>query len=88
MDKCRASAKHDKLQIQLIAQSGVVVQCELAKTWCTLADAYKFFEMIVFEISQIFKNTEEELDKSFGTVKQATNSRENAMSKLRAIYNK
>lgn len=88
MDKCMASAKHDKLQIQLIAQSGVVVQCEVAKTWCTMDDAYKFFKMKVFEISQIFKNTEEELDKSFETVKQVTNSREEAMSKLRAIFNK
>ena len=88
MDKCRASAKHDKLQIQLIAQSGVVVRCELAKTWCTLDDAYKFFEMKVFEISQIFTNTEEEINKSFETVKQASTSREDVMSKLRAIYNK
>lgn len=88
MDKCMASAKHDKLQIQLIAQSGVVVQCEVAKTWCTMDDAYKFFKMKVFEISQIFKNTEEELDKSFETVRQVTNSREEAMSKLRAIFNK
>lgn len=86
MDKCRALGKHDELQIQLIAQSGIVVQCEVAKTWCTLDDAYKIFRMKVFEISQIFKETEEELDESFKIVKQATFSREDAMSKLRAIY--
>lgn len=88
MDKCRASAKHDKLQIQLITQSGVVIQCEVAKTWCTMDDAYKFFKMKIFEISQIFNDTEEQLEQSFETIKAVTSSRENAMSKLRAIYNK
>ena len=88
MDKCRAAAKHDKLQIQLIAQSGVVVQCEVAKTWCTLDDAYKFFQMKVFEIAQIFKETDIELEKSLQNIKQASISREDAMSKLRAAFNK
>ena len=88
MDKCRASAKHDKLQIQLITQSGVVVQCEVADTWCTMDDAYKFFKMKVLETAQMFKETESELNKSFETVKQATASREDAMSKLRTLYNK
>lgn len=88
MDKCRTSAKHDKLQIQLITQSGVVIQCEVAKTWCTMDDAYKFFKMKIFEISQIFNDTEEQLEQSFETIKAVTSSRENAMSKLRAIYNK
>lgn len=88
MDKCRASAKHDKLQIQLITQSGVVVQCEVADTWCTMDDAYKFFKMKVLETAQMFKKTESELNKSFETVKQATASREDAMSKLRTLYNK
>ena len=66
----------------------MVVQCEVAKTWCTMDDAYKFFKMKVFEISQIFKETEEQLDQSYATVKEATSSRENAMAKLRALYNK
>lgn len=87
LDKCRAAAKHDKLQIQLITQSGVVVQCEVAKTWCTMEDAYKFFKMKVFEICQIFQESGEELENSFVEVKQASVSRENAMSKLRSIYN-
>ena len=88
MDKCRASAKHDKLQIQLIAQSGVVVQCEVAQTWCTLDDAYKFFKMKVFEIAQIFKETEAELDNSLKNIEQAEKSRAAVMAKLRAAFNK
>ena len=51
-------------------------------------DAYKFFKMKIFEISQIFNDTEEQLEQSFETIKAVTSSRENAMSKLRAIYNK
>lgn len=88
MDKCRASAKHDKLQIQLIAQSGVVVQCEVAQTWCTLDDAYKLFKMKVLEIAEIFKEADEELDNSLQNVKQASSSREDAMAKLRKAFNK
>ncbi|MGP1457964.1 MAG: hypothetical protein ACTTKL_01450 [Treponema sp.] len=88
MDKCRGSGKHDKLQIQLIAQSGVVIQCEISKTWCTLDDAYNLFKRKVVETAQIFIETEQELNKSFEIVKQVTASREDAMSKLRAAFNR
>lgn len=88
MDKCRGVGKHNKLQIQLIAQSGVVIQCEISKTWYTLDDAYNLFKRKVIETAQIFVETEQELNKSFETVKQAAASREDAMSKLRAAFNR
>ena len=88
MDKCRGAGKHDKLQIQLIAQSGVVIQCEISKTWYTLDDAYNLFKRKVIETAQIFIETEQELNKSFETVKQVAASREDAMSKLRAAFNR
>ena len=87
IDKCHAKAKHDKLQIQLISQSGVVVQCQIARTWCTLDDAYKFLKIKVFETAQIFKETKEELDNSLQDIRAASNSREEAMAKLRAVFN-
>ena len=42
MDRFMLSGKKDKLQIQLVSTSGVVVQCQIAKGWCSLYDAYDF----------------------------------------------
>lgn len=44
MDKARNGAKNDKLQIQLVAQSGVVVQYKISQTWIVLDDAYYIFQ--------------------------------------------
>ena len=42
MDRFMLDGKKDRLQIQLISTSGVVVQCQIAKGWCSLHDAYDF----------------------------------------------
>ena len=42
MDRWFAAGKKDKLQIQLTATSGVVVQCRLAQGWFAIKDAYDF----------------------------------------------
>ena len=44
MDRLFAAGKKDKLQIQLIAANGVVVQCHLAQGWFAIKDAYDFLE--------------------------------------------
>jgi len=44
MDKCRAEGKKDKLRIQLISQSGLVVQYKIAQTYCVLDSAYAFLD--------------------------------------------
>lgn len=41
MDKIRSQGKIAGLQVQMMAQSGVVVQYSLAKTWLSLSDAYE-----------------------------------------------
>lgn len=40
MDKYRESSKKEKLQMELVNQSGVVVQYKLAQTWMSLDEAY------------------------------------------------
>ncbi len=42
MDRFMLSGKKDRLQIQLVTTSGVVVQCQVAKGWCSIHDAYDF----------------------------------------------
>lgn len=88
MDKARAKAKHDRLQIQLIAQSGVVVECQIAKTWCTLDEAYGFFKDMVFSTKEMFNQVEEKLETSFQAVKVESESRDDVMAQLRARFNK
>jgi hypothetical protein len=56
MDKCRAEGKKDKLRIQLIAQSGLVVQYKIAQTYCVLGDAYTFLgNRVEHEASRLAK---------------------------------
>lgn len=88
MDKCRNQAKHDKLQIQLVNQSGVVVHCQIAGTWCAMDDAYNFFKTKVVETAEMFNETEQRLEQSFQAVKAASASREDIMAQLRARFNK
>jgi hypothetical protein len=64
MDKCRNAGKKDKLQIQLVAQSGVVVQYKIAQTWCVMDDAYHFLGEKVIEGYEMAKAAKEEIDKS------------------------
>jgi hypothetical protein len=49
MDKCRENARREKLHIQLVHQSGVVVQYKLAQTWMFLDEAYQHLRHIVVD---------------------------------------
>jgi hypothetical protein len=64
MDKCRNAGKKDKLQIQLVAQSGVVVQYKIAQTWCVMDDAYYFLGKKVVEGYEMAKAAQKEIDQS------------------------
>lgn len=86
MDKSRAESKKDHLQVQLVTQSGVVVQCQTAKTWCTLEEAYKFFKQEINMGAEVIRNTKEDLTNSFAVVEEAAVKRKDAMAKLKALY--
>lgn len=49
MDKFHNQNKQEKLQFQLVNQSGVVVQYELAQTWLCLDDAYRTLDNIAVD---------------------------------------
>ena len=42
MDKFASAGKRDRVQMQLVTTSGVVVQCQVAKTWLAMGSAYDF----------------------------------------------
>lgn len=47
MDKWANDKKIAGLQIQMIAQSGIVVRCQVVKSWFSLLDAWRFLEFAI-----------------------------------------
>lgn len=87
MDKCRAEGKKDKLRIQLMTQSGVVVQYKIAQTYCVLADAYTFIgDHAEYEMTALAE-TMSKIQESGKTVDRAADKYEGTLRKLRERRN-
>jgi len=61
MDKFRSEGQKDKLRFQLIAQSGLVVQCKIAQTYCVLGDAYRFLDYRIEQEQERLNQTRDTL---------------------------
>jgi hypothetical protein len=85
MDKCRNAGKKDKLQIQLVAQSGVVVPYKIAQTWCVMGEAYYFLDEKVFEGAMMLKAAHDEIKASKAEADRNINDFHNAVEKLRQL---
>ena len=83
MDKCRAEAKKDKLRIQLVTQSGVVVQYKIAQTYCVLADAYTFIGNRAVKEKARLEKTYSIIQNSGKTVDDSSMEYENVLKKLK-----
>jgi len=64
MDKFRDQGKQERLQFQLVNQSGVVVQYELAQTWLCLHDAYRTLDNIAVEYVYMLREAKDVIDDS------------------------
>lgn len=87
MDKARASAKKDKLQIQLVAQSGVVVQYKISQTWIVMNDAYYCLHNNIAAGVQICIQTKQELDSINQKTTDAVDGLRQTVDKLRLMRN-
>jgi hypothetical protein len=83
MDKCRNAGKKDKLQIQLVAQSGVVVQYKIAQTWCVMGDAYHFLGEKAAEGYTMLKAANDEIEASTDEAKKSVNDFHNIVERLK-----
>jgi hypothetical protein len=83
MDKCRNAGKKDKLQIQLVAQSGVVVQYKIAQTWCVMGDAYHFLGEKVAEGATMLEAANDEIEASADEAEESVNDSHNTVEKLK-----
>jgi hypothetical protein len=64
MDKCRNAGKKDKLQIQLVTQSGVVVQYKIAQTWIVMGDGWNCLSSAAADGVKTMIETKKAIDES------------------------
>jgi len=84
MDSFRNASKKSKLQIQLVYQSGVVVEYKIAQSWFTLSDAYKYLENKTQETVEVLVHSQKVISDSQNTITDAKLKRQNAMAALRS----
>lgn len=77
MDKWASGRKVAGLQIQLITQSGVVVNYQIAKTQFALLDAWRFLELCV-------QDSEQKLESIANEVKQTSKKSQKSINELQA----
>lgn len=87
MDKARNSAKSDKLQIQLVTQSGVVVQYKISQTWFVLDDAYYVLHTSIAEGAKLCLQTKQVLENLNQETVAAVDGLSRAVDRLRMKRN-
>lgn len=84
LDSLRTGGLKDKLEVQLLAQSGLLVQYSSAKSWFVLRDAYTGLEVDVSDYRESVLVTKSEIDSSLRAVDIAEQGRITALEKLRS----
>ncbi len=82
MDKYASKEKERRIQIQIMAQSGVVVQYNIAQTWFCFYDAYAYFNKAVQESKIMLENAKEQIELSSTMAKDSINEAKNATNEL------
>ncbi|TKX29790.1 hypothetical protein CQA38_03190 [Campylobacter sp. MIT 12-5580] len=88
MDKIRSQGKIAGLQVQIMAQSGVVVQYSLAKTWLSLGDAYTQTARDIDTMQKVITQAQVNIHKSAKRADEADLKRAELMNKLKQLNNK
>ena len=80
MDKLRNNSKVGNLQIQLVAQEGVVMHYKIAQTWFVLSDGYELFGRVVERGEQNLTMLKSSFNQTQNTLKQVEIRRQEEMS--------
>ncbi|WPE72159.1 hypothetical protein HK937_0008215 [Campylobacter jejuni subsp. jejuni] len=80
MDKWRNDSKIGRLQIQLVAQNGVIMHYKIAQTWFVLGDAYNLFEQVVVRGNKNLTMLKNNINQAKNTLKQVEKERQEIMS--------
>ncbi|XAK36215.1 hypothetical protein AAH951_00895 [Campylobacter coli] len=90
MDKWRNDSKIGSLQIQLVAQNGVVMHYKIAQTWFVLGDAYKIMENKTIDTVRKLNNATKTICRSSQDVEEIIDefSEYNDMKEMLEQFNK
>lgn len=80
MDKWRNDSKIGRLQIQLVAQNGVIMHYKIAQTWFVLGDAYNLFEQVVVRGNKNLTMLKNNINQAKNTLKQVEKERQEIIS--------
>ena len=88
MDKCRSQAKKSKLQIQLIAQSGLVVEYQIAQTWFVLDDGYRILKDAAIDAVNTVDQTHREFKRMQPETQKSVDSFLAVVERAKSKFNK
>jgi hypothetical protein len=83
MDTARNAKKQDQLRIQLVAQSGLVVEYKIAQSWCVLDDAYGVLNNTVQAALSVSIETDHAIRDSHQTTKESIQQLTHSVSQAR-----
>lgn len=85
MDKWANDRKIAGLQIQMVTQSGVVVRCQVIKSWFSLLDAWRFLELAIDDTQKKLDDMKQAIQSSHENTQQSINRLENKLNELKAL---
>lgn len=88
MDRFRREGQKNKLQIQMVYQSGVVVDYKVAQSWLVLNDAYSFFANRAIETLEVASKAEADINDSIDEVRKSSDGYSVAVERMRKLRQK
>lgn len=85
MDKWANDKKIAGLQIQMITQSGVVVRCQVIKSWFSLLDAWRFLEFAIEDTQRKLNNARLAIQSSHSKAQQSIDELQDKLDELKAL---
>lgn len=85
MDKCREGSRKEKIQLQLVTQSGVVVQYKIAQTWMFLDEAYRRLQNIAVDFAYYVSDGQAAIQESGERADQALQKLADINAELKSL---
>lgn len=85
MDKIRDDSKKEKLQIQLVNQSGVVVQYKIAQTWMVLDESYRTLQNVAMDYAYYMSDGQAVIQRSGEQADQAVAELNDKNARLKSL---
>lgn len=85
MDKWANDKKIAGLQIQMVAQSGIVVRCQVVKSWFSLLDAWRFLEFAIEDTQRKLNNARLAIESSHSKAQQSIDELQDKLDELKAL---